>query len=132
MSTNQILLSLLTILSLILVLFSFVITTGVKAGKKISRFLPYLISAMLFVVLISIEILFVIFYLKFLGSYGFAAILTMALIMLFIILPALSCIPTGIIPSGIIPKGIIPGGLKLINIKPIGTIRQFFAKLFKK
>lgn len=127
MSTTQTLLSLLAIFSLILVFCSFVIATGVKAGKKVSMLLPYLVSAILFTILVSIEIIFVIFYLKFLASYGFAAILTVTLIMLFILLPALSYIPTGIIPSGIIPKDIIPGG-----IKPLSTIRQFFTKLLKK
>jgi len=137
MSTTQTLLSLLAIFSLIIVLCSFVIASGVNARKKVSMLLPYLVSAMLFTILVSIEIVFVIFYLKFLGSYGFAAILTVALIILFILLPALSYIPTGIIPSGIIPKGIIPtsiipSGIKLNSIKTISTIRQFFTKLLKK
>lgn len=132
MSTSQTLLSLLAILSLILVFCSFVIATGVNARKKVSMLLPYLVSAMLFIILVSFEIVFVIFYLKFLSSYGFAAILTVAIIIFFILLPALSYIPTGIIPSGIIPKGIIPSGIKLTGIKPLSTIRQFFTKLLKK
>lgn len=132
MSTAQTLLLVLSIFSLILISISLGVISERKINKHLTTLFSGIVSVSVFVIFLSAEIVFVVYYMKYLFYFGYYALAANILIILFIVLPAAAYIPKGIIPSGMIPVGIIAKTLAANGLALKQFIKELYVKTIKK